>query len=775
MSQNKFSVDFLKISKSRPHIHEGLECVFVLSGGIELELDGKHYHMNSDDIVVINANQVHAVHGDSPALVMALYAEKDYLIKECPEISGCFINCNSADDSGVASQKYAELKRNLIQLKLLDAEKAYGYQLNMRILFLRIIYILIMNFRAYQSDEEFIKNLINAPELSDILQYMHQNFNKPISLKNMADLAFMSPHYFSRYFKKKTGESFSYYLQKIRMESAVKNLMYGNESILRIALDNGFANAKAFSEAFSKQYGDTPSVYRKRYRNVEVYESYNDIASNYEMVEGSVTELLRYMKKYDLTYEFAENEKEIQTIDLKGETKRFIRKQTNFLNIGNPDAALRSGFIRNIRHKFNLGMQYVYFRLWDKNAGLKINEELISSSWSYHIIQSIDIFYAVNLVPVFKISCEDMELRQEYPYIKEAALIGKLVQALSCHYPNSYSGKWMFEICLGNINAVQSACVYREIYLAIKEILPNSPIGLFSVEDCKKESIGIFSQRLSAAVSSDCKPDFVSFSVFPNSLKADYLPDTASYPVKGYYKSIAVAVKNACENALCGGIPMFMLDWNTITGSNQGEINFYFRSALILNALIELNEFIDGAGFWYDTTDSYFLSDDEFAVALALYMYNGIKRPVHFALEVYMRLGSEVLWESDNSVVTYDKEENEWVILIWNPNYMNPFYCTGSRFVDSEAITVNLEIKGFDKGRYLFKKFEANRDISCGISQYILSGLPNFNDKDVHNYLQSSTDGQMTLFEEDISGGSYIISSDIDMNGIVMFIVQQVG
>jgi len=769
-------VDLLRIRKSRPHIHEGLECIFVVSGNINLDLDGTHYRMNPDDIAVINPNQLHTVHGNSSALILALYVEKDYLLKECPEMTGCSICCNSADTNATDGQRYTELKKTLIQLKLIDIEKSYGYELNMRILFLRLIYILLINFRVDQTAGDFGESLENAPELSDVLQYMHQNYYSPISLKDMADLAFMSPHYFSKYFKRKTGESFFHYLQKIRMESAMKSLIYGNDTILRIALDNGFANPKAFSSTFAKQYNDTPSAYRKRCRNIKVYESYRDSIENAEKIEGDITELLRYGKKYDLTYEHGKPAKEVLAVDMQSGVKRFIRGQKIFLNIGRIDAALRSGFISDLKNKLDLGMQYVYFSLWYKESGSKITKDMLSSSWNYHILQAIDIFHAIGLVPVFKISCEAPELPPESPHVRESVIVGKLLEAITGHYPRQYSEKWMFEICPGNVPPAQAVSLYREMRSVIKRELPLSPVGLFSVSDDKRESMEMFSQRLSLADSKGCRPDFISFSVFANSLKADHLPDIMHYPVKGYHKRVGMAVKSVCKNLGCSSLPMYMIDWNTMTGSNQSEMTVYFRSSLIFQTLMELNEIIEGAGFWYDTVDSSFLSDEAYSASLALYAYNGVRRPAYFVLETFMRLGSKVLWETDNAVATYRDDEAEWVILIWNSSYLNPFYCTSKSFLDEESKTVDLELKGLDSGKYQFKKFIIDRDFSGSLSQHISSGFPNYNDKDAYDHLQMAVGRQMIVFEEDISRSeAYILSSDIGMNGLLMLVIKKIG
>ena len=775
MNRNEYSVDLLRLNTATLQEREGLECFFVISGSMDIDLEGKAHHLSSDDIIVVNVNQRYAINGEPSALVLAFFAEREYMLKECPEMTRCTICCNSADDPAADSNRYAELKKNLIQLKLTDTENAEGSALNMRILVLRIFSILLTHFKTAQSDEGFQKDLENAPELSEVLYYLQKNYFAPISLKSMADIAFMSPHYFSKYFKKRVGESFYNYLQKIRMDHAIQSLCYGKDSILRIALDNGFANPKAFTNTFAQYYQETPSAYRKRFTETANSGSGQEGNKKDESADGSVTELLRRFRERDESKEQDKNRKEFLSVDLSGSYERFKRPQMNFLNIGRIDAALRSSFAQDLKDRYSLGLRYVYFNLPGMESGAKITKDLLATAWNYHIMQALEIFYMSGLIPVFRIDCEASEKQHESSCIRASVFTDKLLQIITGHFPKHYTEKWMFELHLGSIPLKQAMALYHEMHAVIKKNLPSSPVGLFSVSNDDGEGLEVFSQRLSQAVARQCRPDFVSFSVYPNILKADYMPDITHYPIAGYHKRVGTAVNDICGRLDCDDLPMYMIEWNTITGGNQTEINIYFRSALILQALMELNPIIDGAGFWYDTVDGYTMTNEHYAAALALYMFNSVRRPAHFVLETFTRLGEKVLWEAETAIATYRSDGAEWVVLAWNPSYLNPFYCASQRFLDWESKRVQLEITGLASGKYQFKKFSVNSNFSTTISQNISSGFPDHNDKDILDYLQQVVGKHLTVFEEELSGGTYLMSSDINMNGLFMLVIKKLG
>ena len=64
-------------------------------------------------------------------------------------------------------------------------------------------------------------------------------------------------------FQKYAKINYRDYVQNVRLERASKELMETDHMISDIALNHGFANSKAFANAFRKKYGRLPSDFRK--------------------------------------------------------------------------------------------------------------------------------------------------------------------------------------------------------------------------------------------------------------------------------------------------------------------------------------------------------------------------------------------------------------------------------------------------------------------------------------------------------------------------------
>jgi len=103
--------------------------------------------------------------------------------------------------------------------------------------------------------------------LAPAIKYMDENFHKKITLNDMANICFITPGYFSKIFYQKTGEKFSDYLTRLRIESSKELLKTTNKTIQEIAMEVGFNDAGYFTRRFKSYEGITPGYYRRVVKN----------------------------------------------------------------------------------------------------------------------------------------------------------------------------------------------------------------------------------------------------------------------------------------------------------------------------------------------------------------------------------------------------------------------------------------------------------------------------------------------------------------------------
>lgn len=102
------------------------------------------------------------------------------------------------------------------------------------------------------------------PLTRTILRHLHDNFRSRITLADISALTAFSPVYCDSVFRQETGRSIIDYLIDVRIGEAKKLLVESSVSMSRIAELTGFQDANYFSRVFKKRTGDTPSGYRKR-------------------------------------------------------------------------------------------------------------------------------------------------------------------------------------------------------------------------------------------------------------------------------------------------------------------------------------------------------------------------------------------------------------------------------------------------------------------------------------------------------------------------------
>ncbi|OCA97004.1 helix-turn-helix transcriptional regulator [Clostridium beijerinckii] len=105
------------------------------------------------------------------------------------------------------------------------------------------------------------------------IEYIENNLNKKIQLKELADKAFLSKYHFHRVFHSVVGEPVAEYIRKKRLEKAANELLTTENKIIDIALKYQFSNQESFTKAFKKLYGIPPKEFRKNKINLTTIHS----------------------------------------------------------------------------------------------------------------------------------------------------------------------------------------------------------------------------------------------------------------------------------------------------------------------------------------------------------------------------------------------------------------------------------------------------------------------------------------------------------------------
>lgn len=99
--------------------------------------------------------------------------------------------------------------------------------------------------------------------IEKVYNYLQQNYDSKVKLKEIADHVNMSTMSFTRMIKQRTGKSFVMFFNDIRLGIAARMMIDTDKTISEICFACGFNNISNFNRIFKKKQGFTPSEFRR--------------------------------------------------------------------------------------------------------------------------------------------------------------------------------------------------------------------------------------------------------------------------------------------------------------------------------------------------------------------------------------------------------------------------------------------------------------------------------------------------------------------------------
>lgn len=216
-----------------------------------------------------------------------------------PGLAHCFFNEKSFIATGETAhaiviffkedflRKDFFLNNDLIKTKELLRNAAYGIKINRAIestqpLFTRIpetrgldTLILFLQLLNILSNPKTNITLINSglskhiipdndsARLDTVFKYIFDNFKDDVNIKQAASLACLNEAAFCRYFKSRTEQTFTQFVNRVRIAHAMRLLVVEEKSISDICYECGYENISYFNRQFKYITRQTPMAYRK--------------------------------------------------------------------------------------------------------------------------------------------------------------------------------------------------------------------------------------------------------------------------------------------------------------------------------------------------------------------------------------------------------------------------------------------------------------------------------------------------------------------------------
>ena len=110
---------------------------------------------------------------------------------------------------------------------------------------------------------ELRRRMVTGDVVSKVIQYCAQHYQEGICQQDLCRELRLSRSYISRVFSHSLNTSFPEYMNALRLNSAISLLQDDSVNMTQVAERSGFPTIRSFNRVFFKQYGCSPTDYRK--------------------------------------------------------------------------------------------------------------------------------------------------------------------------------------------------------------------------------------------------------------------------------------------------------------------------------------------------------------------------------------------------------------------------------------------------------------------------------------------------------------------------------
>ena len=243
------------------HYHDFYKLVFLLSGSGSYVVEGRRYALSPGDIILVGSRCVHKPEFASGISYerMILYISPEFL-SENSDMEYRLENCFSGEKGHVLRPSEEFRRRFLYQMLQLESEMGGafpGRAILSRCTLLRAL--VEVGQELLKTDTELPGPVIpKDSKVLDILRFLDGNLTEDISIDDLASRSYISKYHMMRRFREETGTSIHTYLSDKRLLLA-RDMIQNGQSATDACFHSGFRSYSAFSRAYGKLFGVTPT------------------------------------------------------------------------------------------------------------------------------------------------------------------------------------------------------------------------------------------------------------------------------------------------------------------------------------------------------------------------------------------------------------------------------------------------------------------------------------------------------------------------------------
>ena len=781
------------------HLHEVFELDMVLSGSCQVTAGTETFTAGADDLFSVDARVPHAFVGKDCTLITVQF-EQSYFERTLPEPKHPDFVCNSVLQGNSAA--FDALRRLIARLVKNNAERRLGYELRNWSMIYEIMDVMYQNFRVEDSEARNQRAHRYAARMADISRIIGEKYQEDLTLSELADRVHLSAPYLSKFFDRQFGVSFLGYLTRVRLNHAVEELLKTDDTIEIVSASAGFPNSHAFVQAFKKEYGVLPSIYRRQARKKHAKEPTALPIEQHDYMAG--------LKKY---LDASAGEPAQQSISCRAAVSAQKRVSAlrhswrTMIGVASASAILSADVQQLLRRvQQDVGFRYIKFTgilSDDMHVCFQDAEGQITYSFAY-VDKVFDFLLSIGLRPFVQLSFMPELLaknrRRLFGYlVSEPASLDKwsdLVSALIWHLQERYGREdlrqWFFSVwhqpdTPSFMYGFSSDEAFYQFYRATFRAVKGCDEGLFfgapsTYYLMQPNYRNWYIPFLQWCREQSCTPDYLNFSYYD----LVFNKSEGGQAAFGFAESMALRenpdgfndfvtqVRSERHQLNADAMPIFLTEWNN-TPSQQDLLNdTCFKSCYIVKGILENYDRLDSFSYWSltDWMGEAVQPKEMFFGGLGLFTANGVPKASYYAFKLLRQLGDTLLGRGNGWFVT--RQDDRLRILLYNYRHFSHLYAQGERFdmtfterytpfSPEQMLDVHLSIRDVEAGRYTVTETVINRSSGSAFDQWVAMGAVELTEPGELDTLASRSTPAINKYTLSTEGGALRLDAMLDM------------
>ena len=245
------------------HHHTECEISLCISGGGIYATRDSSYEFSSGDGFLFGSNEAHCITDLESVELLNLRFEPRILweSRENTELLALFNARGDNFSNKICGDK--ELFRLVLKIEEELESKRTGYRIAVKGLVLETLIHILRNYDMFE-DDKVLRSAVSAGRMSAAIDHINENLESRLCLSELAEIACMTPTYFSSVFKKYNGMSPWDYITIKRVEKAIGMIRASDMTKLEIAEKCGFSSPSHFYKAFRAVTGKSPKDFESK-------------------------------------------------------------------------------------------------------------------------------------------------------------------------------------------------------------------------------------------------------------------------------------------------------------------------------------------------------------------------------------------------------------------------------------------------------------------------------------------------------------------------------